>query len=160
MSQIEMAERMCYEDDMKIEERQQRLVQEFAGIIDWEARYRRIIELGKALEPLPEEFKIEDLKVQGCQSQVWLKADLTPAGLVVFRADSDALIVRGLIAILLQVFSQSAPAEILAARLDFLDEMGLKEHLSPSRANGLMSMVKQIKYYAAAFQVLVESQRP
>jgi len=140
---------------MKIADRQQKVVQEFARFNDWEARYKRIIEIGKSLEPLPDEFRIEDLKVRGCQSQVWLKADLTPEGLVVFRADSDALIVRGLIAILLQVFSLSSPSDILAAKLDFLDQMGLKEHLSPSRSNGLMSMVKQIKYYAAAFQVLL-----
>ena len=137
-----------------IELRQKKLIEDFVGLKDWESRYQRIIEMGRSLRALEDVYKTEDLKVRGCQSQVWLKADLSTDGLVVFQADSDALIVRGLVALLLQVFSEASPADILAARMDFLDEMGLQEHLSPSRANGLMSMIKQIKYYALAFQAV------
>jgi cysteine desulfuration protein SufE len=143
---------------MTIEDRQQQLIAEFSTLTDWEVRYARIIRMGRELPPLSEDLKIEDLKVSGCQSQVWLKADRLANGLIEFRADSDALIVKGLIAILLKVFSNARPSEILNAKTEFLQDMGLTWYLSPSRANGLMSMVKQIKYYAAAFQAL--EQRP
>ncbi len=126
----------------------------FADCKDWEARYKRIIELGKKLEALPEEFKTEDLKVKGCQSQVWLKADLNSEGLVTFRADSDALIVKGLVYLLVHFYSERRAEEILALQPKFIENIGLAEHLSPSRANGLMAMIKQIKYYASAFQYL------
>jgi cysteine desulfuration protein SufE len=139
---------------MTLLERQQKMIADFADLHDWEARYTRIIQMGRQLPIFPESLKTEDLKVRGCQSQVWLKADLLPDGHIQFQADSDALIVKGLIAILLFVFSNNTPVEVLNAKVDFLQEMGLTAHLSPSRTNGLMSMVKQIKYYAAAFQAL------
>jgi cysteine desulfuration protein SufE len=107
--------------------------------------------MGRSLEQLPEEFKIEDLQVKGCQSQVWLKAELTSDGRIKFLADSDALIVKGLIAILLRIYSSHTPAEILAISPDFIGELGFATNLSPSRANGLVAMIKQIKFYALAY---------
>lgn len=136
---------------------QQLILKEFQQFKTWEDKYKRIIALGKELTPLPDEEKSEDLKVKGCQSQVWLKADLTSEGKIHFRADSDALIVRGLIAILLKVFSDQSPKDILQANVDFIHEMGLSSHLSASRANGLQSMIKQIKYYASAYDYLLKS---
>lgn len=132
------------------------LVQQFKDL-KWEERYQLIIQKGKELEALPDSEKSDDLKVKGCQSQVWLKADLTPEGKIRFRADSDALIVKGLIAILLQAYSNRTPQEILALQPDFVKEIGLDTHLSPSRANGLFAMIKQIKYYAVAFSALSQS---
>ncbi len=137
-----------------IQTRQQELIERFRAFKDWESRYREIIALGKALPPLPEEFKIEDLKVKGCQSQVWIRAERGPQGEVLFQADSDALIVRGLVAILLSIYSGVRPEEILNTPPDFIKELGLANHLSPSRANGLFAMIKQIQYYAMAFQAL------
>ena len=128
------------------------LIQDFSKTSSWEERYQKIIAMGRALGPLPEEFKIEDLKVRGCQSQVWLKADMGDDRRVHFRADSDALIVKGLIAILLKIYSGKMPAEILAISPDFIGELGFATNLSPSRANGLVAMIKQIKFYALAFQ--------
>jgi len=133
---------------------QAKIVGEFAKLSTWEEKYHLIISSGKALEPLPENEKNEDLKIRGCQSQVWLKAELTADRKIVFRADSDALIVKGLIALLLRVYSGRSAAEILAVEPEFIKELGLAHHLSPSRANGLSAMVKQIKYYALAFQAL------
>jgi cysteine desulfuration protein SufE len=156
-SHFETPPKMCYESGMStIAERQKLLLAEFKPLEDWEARYRHIIAMGHALPALPDEFKIDQLKVQGCQSQVWLKAELNQNGEMVLRADSDALIVKGLVAMLLKVFSPADPGEVLAADLGFLKELGLAEHLSPSRANGLLSMIKQIKYYAAALQMVAE----
>lgn len=132
------------------------LVQQFKDL-KWEERYQLIIQKGKELEALPDSEKSDELKVKGCQSQVWLKADLTPEGKIRFRADSDALIVKGLIAILLQAYSNRTPQEILALQPDFVKEIGLDTHLSPSRANGLFAMIKQIKYYAVAFSALSQS---
>lgn len=137
-------------------ERQKQIAEMFAAISGWEARYRKIIELGSKLESLPEELKTEDVKVKGCQSQVWLRAELKDGGLLNFRADSDALIVKGLIAILLAVYNGLTPAEILKTEPSFIKDIGLDSHLSPSRTNGLFSMVKQIKYYALAFQALTQ----
>lgn len=137
---------------MTIAEKQARLISEFKNL-GWESRYQLIIKKGKELAALPEAEKTEDLKVKGCQSQVWLKADFTD-GKIRFRADSDALIVKGLIAILLSVYSDETPETILAVPPDFIRELGLDTHLSPSRANGLFAMIKQIKYYAMAYQAL------
>ncbi len=139
---------------MTIEDRQKHLLHEFEHLDNWEARYKKIIELGKALQALSDDQKSEDLKVRGCQSQVWLKAELAANGNILFFADSDALIVKGLVAILLTVFSNAKPSEILAAPIDFLNPLGFSSHLSPSRANGVISMIKQIKYYAAAYSAL------
>ena len=108
--------------------------------------------MGKELAPYPEEFRSEDFKVKGCQSQVWLYAKKNSQGLVEFKADSDALIVKGLIAMILEVYSGLTPDEVLATQPTFVSELGLSQHLSPSRANGLNSMLKQIKYYALALK--------
>jgi len=136
---------------MSIVERQKQIVAEFQSLTDWEERYKKLIEIGKALPELPESKKLEDYKVKGCQSQVWMHARLE-GGRIVFEADSDALLVRGLVALLLRVYSGSTPAEILATPPDFVKDIGLESKLSPSRANGLFSMIKQIKFYAVAFQ--------
>jgi len=132
-------------------ERQKQIVAEFSHLSDWEDRYKKLIELGKSLPDLPDVKKIEDYKVKGCQSQVWIHASLRD-GRVVFEADSDALLVRGLVALLLRAYSDATPMEILSTPPDFVKEIGLESKLSPSRANGLFSMIKQIKFYAMAFQ--------
>lgn len=135
-------------------ERQKKLITEFANFPDWEAKYKKIIEMGRALPEMPEALKVEDAKVRGCQSQVWLHAAPNAKGQVVFQADSDALITKGLVALLVGVYSEATPEDILNTPADFLKELGLESHLSPSRANGLFSMLKQIRYYATAFQYL------
>jgi cysteine desulfuration protein SufE len=118
---------------------------------DWMERYEYIIELGKGLPIIEEQFKTEDNIIKGCQSKVWVHAE-EKDGKVVFSADSDAILTKGIIAILIRAFSNQTPAEILAANTDFVDEIGLKEHLSATRANGLVSMIKKIKMYALAFE--------
>jgi cysteine desulfuration protein SufE len=128
-----------------------RLVDEFQELPDWESRYKRIIALAKELQPMPEELKTDTNKVRGCSSTVWLHAEQRD-GNVVFLADSDAVLVRGLVALLLKVYSGHPAREILAAPPDFIEELGLNVNLSPNRANGLTAMVKQIMIYAAAFQ--------
>lgn len=138
---------------MDLRERQQKVVEEFAGLSDWEQRYKKLIELGKSLPDLSDEKKTEDFKVKGCQSQVWMHARMDD-GRVFFEADSDALLVRGLVALLLKVYSGGTPEEILTVPPDFVREIGLESKLSPSRANGLFSMIKQMKYYAVAFQAM------
>lgn len=137
-----------------VTERQQKLAEEFAAAGDWEARYKLLIERGKKLPELPAEIMTETYKVKGCQSQVWLHANLTPEGRVALQADSDALIVKGLVAILLEVYSNAKPDEILSAPTTFLKDLGFEGGLSPSRANGLYAMLKQILYYAQAFEAL------
>ena len=132
--------------------RQQRIVDEFQGLPGWEERYERLIQLGMALPPFPEEHRVEALKVKGCQSQVWLRARLEE-GRVLLQADSDALIVKGLVALLLRAYSGLSPAEILATKPEFVAAIGMREHLSPTRANGLAAMLKQVQLYALAFQV-------
>lgn len=127
------------------------MIDDFASLSSWEDRYKKIIELGKALPELPEKFKNDNFKVKGCQSQVWLSAQLSEDKKVYFEADSDALIVKGLVALLLKVYSGRTPQEILELEPDFIAELGFSQNLSPSRANGLQAMIKQIKYYALAF---------
>ena len=139
---------------MTLQERQDAIVADFSSLVDWEDRYKKLIELGKVLPDLPASKKIDDFKVKGCQSQVWIHASLRD-GKVVYEADSDALLVRGLVALLLKVYSNATPAEILNTAPDFVGQIGLESKLSPSRANGLFSMIKQIKYYALAFQSIV-----
>lgn len=139
-----------------IAQRQAKLIQEFAGLKDWEERYKRLIDIGKKLPKMPEELYDEKFKVRGCQSQVWLHAGLNEKKNVEFKADSDALIVKGLVALLLEVYSDSTPEEILTASPQFLKDLGLEGHLSPSRANGLYAMLKQILYYAQAYQALIK----
>lgn len=128
----------------------QSLVEEFERLPDWEARYAKIIEIGRSLSPMPESKKTEENKVRGCQSQVWLSASYQ-SGKVIFEADSDAQIVKGLIAVLLRVYNQRTTKEILSTPPDFIERLGLNTNLSQARTNGLVSMIKQIKIYALAF---------
>ena len=134
-----------------IEERQREVIEEFSLFEDWTQRYEHMIDLGKSLPLISPDFKTEDNIIKGCQSKVWVHAELEGDQLV-FTADSDALITKGIIAILIRVFSGQQPQAILDADTDFINQIGLKEHLSPTRANGLVSMIKQIKMYAVAFQ--------
>ena len=135
---------------MKIKAIQDEIVEEFSMFDDWMERYEYIIELGKKLPLIKEEFKTEDNIIKGCQSKVWLKGEQN-SDIIVFTADSDAILTKGIIAILIRTFSNQKAVDILAADLNFIDEIGLKEHLSPTRANGLVSMIKNIKMYALAF---------
>ena len=134
-----------------IESIQNEIVEEFSLFEDWMQRYEYMIELGKSLPLIDEKYKTEDHIIKGCQSKVWVHAALEEDQLV-FTADSDAIITKGIIAILIRVFSHQHPKAILEADTDFIDKIGLKEHLSPTRANGLVSMIKQIKMYAVAYQ--------
>lgn len=130
---------------------QEEIVEEFSMFEDWMQRYEYMIELGKSLPLIESKFKTEDYIIKGCQSKVWVNADLVNNKLV-FTADSDAIITKGIIAILIRVFSHQHPDAILEADTAFIDKIGLKEHLSPTRANGLVSMIKQLKMYAIAFK--------
>ena len=130
---------------------QEEIVEEFSLFDDWMQRYEYMIELGKSLPIIDPEYKTEDNIIKGCQSKVWLHADLEENKLV-FTADSEAIITKGIIAILIRVFSHQHPDAILDADTSFIDKIGLKEHLSPTRANGLVSMIKQLKMYAIAFK--------
>lgn len=136
---------------MTIEEIQNDIVEEFAMFDGWEERYEYMIDLGKSLPLIADNFKTEDHLIKGCQSKVWLHAE-TKDEKVLFTADSDAIITKGIIAILLRVYSGQSPQDIIDADTDFIDKIGLKDHLSPTRANGLVSMIKQIKMYAIAYQ--------
>jgi cysteine desulfuration protein SufE len=138
---------------MNIKEIQNEIVSEFSMFDDWMERYEYIIELGKGLPIIEDQFKTEDNIIKGCQSKVWVYAE-EKDGKVVFSADSDAILTKGIIAILIRAFSNQTPAAILEANTDFVDEIGLKEHLSATRANGLVSMIKNIKMYALAFNSL------
>ena len=145
-------------DPDSIIERSTALIAEFAAHQDWDARYRHLIELGRALPALPEDAKTADNKVSGCQSQVWLTAKLQD-NKILLAADSDALIVRGLVAILLRIYQLQPPQAILTHPPEFLSQIGLDSHLSPTRANGLAQIVKQIQFYALAFQSLLDRQQ-
>lgn len=136
---------------MDIKELGKRIVKEFSLLEDWPQRYKYIINLGKKLEPLPEEHKIDENLVKGCQSQVWLWADFKD-GNVIFKADSDAAITKGLVALMVRFYSGQKPEAILNNKPEFIDEIGMEQHLSPTRANGLASMIKQMKIYAMAFK--------
>jgi len=136
---------------MTITEIKNDIIDEFAMFEDWEERYQYMIDLGKTLPLIEEQFKTEDNIIKGCQSKVWVHADMKDDK-VVFTADSDAIITKGIIAILIRVFSNQHPKDIIEADTDFIDQIGLKEHLSPTRANGLVSMIKQLKMYAIAYQ--------
>ena len=135
---------------MTIKEIQDDIVDEFSMFDDWMQRYEYIIDLGKALPIIDEQYKTEDNIIKGCQSKVWVHAEQNKDK-VIFTADSDAILTKGIIAILIRAFSNQKATDILEANTDFIDEIGLKEHLSPTRANGLVSMIKQIKMYALAF---------
>ena len=136
---------------MTIKEIQEEIVDEFSMFDDWMQRYEHIIEEGKALPVIDEAHKTKENLISGCQSKVWLHAAMHNNTLT-FTADSDAILTKGIVALLLRVFNNQTPAAILEADLFFVDDIGLKEHLSPTRANGLVSMIKQIKLYALAFQ--------
>ena len=136
---------------MTIKEIQDEIVDEFSMFDDWMQRYEYIIELGKTLPLIDEQYKTEDNIIKGCQSKVWVHAN-QENDKIVFTADSDAILTKGIIAILIRAFSNQKASDILDANTDFIDEIGLKEHLSPTRANGLVSMIKQIKMYALAFE--------
>lgn len=135
-----------------IQENEENLIEQFADIDDWMDRYAYIIDLGNVLEPISEQLKTPDRLIEGCQSRVWLDAELDSDGKVIYRADSDAIIVKGIISMLVEVLSGHTPDEILAADLSFIDKIGLAEHLSPTRSNGLLAMVKQMRAYALAFK--------
>lgn len=135
---------------MQIKDIQEEIVGEFSMFDDWDERFQYVIDLGKSLPLIDPQYKVEENTIKGCQSKVWLRAEMQD-GNVVFTADSDAIITKGIIAILIRAFSNHKPAEILEADTQFIDAIGLKDQLSPTRANGLVSMIKQIKMYALAF---------
>ena len=135
---------------MTINEAQDEVIEEFEGFSDWMDRYQMLIDLGNDLSPLDPKYKTESNLIDGCQSRVWLQCDYVD-GKLVFSADSDALITKGIIALLIQVLSEHTPDEIINADLYFIDRIGLREHLSPTRTNGIVAMLKQIKMYALAF---------
>lgn len=142
---------------MTINEAQDEVIEEFSDFTDWMDKYQLLIDLGNEQEPLDNKYKTESNLIDGCQSRVWLQADYVE-GKIIFTAESDALIVKGIIALLIRVLSGHTPQEILAADLYFIDKIGLKEHLSPTRSNGLLAMVKQIRMYALAYKVKSEEQ--
>ena len=135
---------------MRINEIQNEIVEEFSLFEDWMQKYEYIIELGKTINPIDIKNKVDSNLIKGCQSKLWLHAELKN-GKVIYTADSEAIISKGIAAILLRVFSNQTPVDIINSDVDYIDKIGLKEHLSPTRANGLVSMVKQLKYYALAF---------
>lgn len=134
-----------------INEIQDEIIEEFSGFDDWMDKYQLLIDLGNEQEPLDEKYKTESNLIDGCQSRVWLQADYHD-GIIDFTAESDALIVKGIVALLIRVLSGHTPQEIIDAELYFIDQIGLKEHLSPTRSNGLLAMVKQMRMYALAFK--------
>lgn len=136
---------------MSINELQDEVIAEFSDFDDWMDRYQLLIDLGNEQAPLDERYKTEQNLIEGCQSRVWLQAEEVD-GKVIFNAESDALIVKGIIALLIEIISRHTPDEILSSELYFIDKIGLKEHLSPTRSNGLLSMVKQMRLYALAFK--------
>ena len=138
-------------DNMTINEIQDEVIEEFCDFEDCMDKYQLLIDLGNEQQPLDEKYKTEQNLIDGCQSRVWLQADMVD-GKVVFQAESDALIVKGIVTLLIRVLSGHTPAEILEADLYFIEQIGLREHLSPTRSNGLLAMLKQMKLYALAFQ--------
>jgi cysteine desulfuration protein SufE len=136
---------------MTINELQDETIEQFQDFTDWMDKYQLLIDLGNDLEPLADQYKTEQNLIDGCQSRVWIQCDITAEGHLVFTADSDALIVKGIIALLIQILSDHTPKEILDADLYFIGRIGLSDHLSPTRANGLLAMVKRIKAYALVY---------
>ena len=136
---------------MTINEIQDEIIEEFSGFDDWMDKYQLLIDLGNEQPPLDEKYKTESNLIDGCQSRVWLQCDYKD-GLLHFTAESDALIVKGIIALLIRVLTDHTPQEIIDADLYFIDQIGLKDHLSPTRSNGLLAMMKQMKMYALAFK--------
>ena len=144
---------------MTINQTQDEIIEEFEGLSDWMDRYAYIIDLGNTLPDFPEKLKTPENLIEGCQSRVWIDAKEESDGELTFEADSDALIVKGIVALLLRVLSGHTPQEILDADLYFIDKIGLREHLSPTRSNGLVSMVKQIHNYALAYKAKQEAEK-
>lgn len=140
-----------------IKEKQDDIIEEFSAFDDWMDRYQLLIDLGSEQEPLDEKYKTDNNLIEGCQSRVWLQADFVD-GKVVFRAESDALIVKGIVSLLIKVYSGHSPEEILDNELYFVEAIGLREHLSPTRSNGLVAMIKQMRLYAMAFKVKMAQQ--
>ena len=138
-------------NQLKINDIQDEIIEEFSIFEDWMDKYAYLIELGNSLEPLNEKYKVESNLIEGCQSRVWLQADYED-GVITFKAESDAVIVKGIIALLIRVLTNHTPDEIINADLYFINKIGLNEHLSPTRSNGLVSMVKQMRFYAMAFK--------
>ena len=138
---------------MSINELQEEVIEEFSAFDDWMDKYQLLIDLGTEQEPLDEKYKTEQNLIDGCQSRVWLQCDQDAEGNLIFTAESDALIVKGIIALLIRVISGHKPPDILDADLYFIERIGLKDHLSPTRSNGLLAMVKRIKAYALAFSL-------
>ena len=136
--------------EMTINELQDEVIEEFEGFDDWMDKYQMLIDLGNDLEPLPEQYKTEQNLIDGCQSRVWVQCDMQD-GVMHLQADSDALIVKGIVALLLRVLSDHTPQEILDADLYFIERIGLREHLSPTRSNGLLAMVRRIREYASEY---------
>ncbi|MBD5206764.1 MAG: SufE family protein [Bacteroidales bacterium] len=141
---------------MTINETQDEIIEEFEGLTDWMDRYQYIIDLGNTLPEFPDALKTPDNLIEGCQSRVWIDAKEDADGELKFQADSDALIVKGIVALLLRVLSDHTPDEILNADLYFIDKIGLRDHLSPTRSNGLVAMVKQMRNYALAYKAKQE----
>jgi cysteine desulfuration protein SufE len=143
---------------MTINEIQDEIIDEFSGFDDWMDKYQLLIDLGNEQDALPEQYKVESNLIDGCQSRVWVQADFHD-GIITFTAESDALIVKGIIALLIRVLSNHTPDEILSADLYFIDRIGLKEHLSPTRSNGLLAMMKQMRLYALAFKTKQQNEQ-
>lgn len=142
---------------MTIQEKQDRIIREFQALSDWQERYKHIIKMGQKLPPLDDKFKVEENLVRGCQSQVWLTTD-TEDDKVIFKADSDAAITKGLVALMVNFYSGEDPDTILTSQPEFIKKIGMQEHLSPTRSNGLASMIKQMKIYAMAYKAKLASQ--
>lgn len=143
---------------MNVKESAEQIVKEFSLFDDWMDKYNYLIELGKSLPLIDEKYKTDQYLISGCQSRVWVSAELKD-GKVVFKADSDAVITKGIVNLLIRVFSNQPPEEIIDADMGFIDEIGLKEHLSPTRSNGLVSMIKQMKLYAVVFKTKMKEQK-
>ncbi len=143
---------------MNVKESAEQIVKEFSLFDDWMDKYNYLIEMGKSLPLIDEKYKTDQYLISGCQSRVWVSAELKD-GKVVFKADSDAVITKGIVNLLIRVFSNQPPEEIIDADMGFIDEIGLKEHLSPTRSNGLVSMIKQMKLYAVVFKTKMKEQK-
>jgi len=143
---------------MTIKEIQEQIIKEFGSFDDWMDRYNYLIEMGKSCPLIDEKYKTKSFLISGCQSRVWLHAAIVD-GKIIFTADSDAVITKGIVNLLIRVFSKQPPEDIIDADISFIDKIGLKEHLSPTRSNGLMSMIKQMKLYALAFKTKAQNQK-
>ena len=137
---------------MSINDIQAEIIEEFSQLYDWMDRYGLIIDLGNSLPPIDEKYRTPDHLIEGCQSRVWLNAEMTPDGKIHYTADSDAIIVKGIISLLIKILNDHTPDEILSSDLHFINDIGLAEHLSPTRSNGLLAMVRQMRLYALAFK--------